>query len=171
MKAQPRFRFFPMPAHSLLLFVAWLVLNNTLAPGHLVLGALLAIVIPWLVAGLAAPQPAIKRYDLAGKYLLIVLYDIVVANIEVAIKVLGPVGKLRPGFVAVPLDFSGDSPNELLITLLASTISLTPGTVSAEVSQDRKWLYVHVLHLEDEQALITQIKQRYEGKLKEIFGC
>ena len=167
MKAQPRFRYLPMPAHSLLLFVAWLALNNTLASGHLVLAGFLAIAIPLLVVGLESAQPAVKRYDLALLYVLMVLYDIVIANLEVALKVLGPTQKLRPAFVAVPIE----TRNELILTLLASTISLTPGTVSAEISQDRHWLYVHVLHLEDEQALVALIRQRYEGKLREIFGC
>jgi len=167
MKVHSRFRYLPMPTHSLLLFIVWLALNNTLAPGHLVLGGILAIIIPLLVAGLESAQPAVKRYDLVIPYLLMVLYDIVVANLEVAMKVLGPTQNLRPAFIAIQIE----TQNELMITILASTISLTPGTVSTEVSQDRQWLYLHVLHLEDEQALIALIKQRYEGKLREIFGC
>ncbi|MDX1267841.1 MAG: Na+/H+ antiporter subunit E, partial [Oceanisphaera sp.] len=72
-----------------------------------------------------------------------------------------------PGFIAVPLDITQDLP----ITLLASSISLTPGTVSIEVSEDKRWLYVHVLNLVDEAETIANIKQRYESPLKEIFGC
>ena len=74
---------------------------------------------------------------------------------------------MTPGFVAVPLDIE----SELGITLLASTVSLTPGTVSAEISEDQQWLYVHALHLEDTEALINEVKTRYETPLKEIFGC
>jgi multicomponent K+:H+ antiporter subunit E len=104
---------------------------------------------------------------LALKYILKVLGDIVVANIEVAILVLGPVRRLQPAFVAVPLDIK----EELPITLLASTVSLTPGTVSSELSSDHKWLYIHALHVTDEQALIATIKSRYEAPLREIFAC
>jgi multicomponent K+:H+ antiporter subunit E len=57
------------------------------------------------------------------------------------------------------------------LTIFTSSVSLTPGTVSVELSEDRKWLYVHALHLEDEQELIDLIKARYEAPLKEIFGC
>ncbi len=167
MKPQTAFRLFPMPMHSVFLLVVWLGLNNSLAPGQILLGAILAVVIPLLISGLHTPQPRIRRFGHAVRYLLMVMYDIVVANIEVAVRILGPMKKLKPGFVAVPIETS----NELMLTILASTISLTPGTVSAEVTQDRKWLYVHVLHLEDEQALIRQIKDRYEGRLREVFGC
>ncbi|MBP0049975.1 Na+/H+ antiporter subunit E [Marinobacterium sp. AK62] len=160
-------KWLPMPLHSLLLFIVWLLLNNTVAPGHLVLGAFLALTIPLLCAPLKTRQPKVLRPLLALRYIFRVLGDIVVANVEVAILVLGPMRKLQPAFVAVPLDLSGDLP----ITLLASTVSLTPGTVSAEVSEDRKWLYIHALHMTDEQGLIATVKSRYEAPLKEIFGC
>ena len=91
--------------------------------------------------------------------------------------ILGPTKRLRPGFVKVPLDLSHDMP----ITILASTVSLTPGTVSAEVYPipeslaegeeiEQRYLLIHVLDLADEQ-LINKIKQRYEAPLKEIFRC
>jgi len=160
-------RLFPMPIHSILLFVVWLLLNNTLAPGHILLGGFLAIAIPRLVAGLSTEQPSVKKPGLALRYCLLVLWDILTANFEVAVKVAGPMKKIRPGMVAVPLDIK----SELGITLFASTISLTPGTVSAEVSEDKLWLYVHALDVENEQALIQEVKQRYEAPLKEILGC
>ncbi|MBV0934538.1 Na+/H+ antiporter subunit E [Marinobacterium weihaiense] len=162
-----RLRWLPMPLHSLLLLVVWLLLNNTVSPGHLVLGTVLALIIPLLCAPLQTTQPRVVRPLLALRYTLKVLVDIVVANIEVAILVLGPMRRLQPGFVAVPLEITADLP----VTLLASTVSLTPGTVSAEVSEDRQWLYVHALNLTDEQALIDTIKTRYEAPLKEIFAC
>jgi multicomponent K+:H+ antiporter subunit E len=167
MNTQPRFRFLPMPIHSLLLFVIWLLVNNTVAPGHLLLATFLAIVIPLMTAGMQTPQPKFRRPLLTVKYILMVLWDIIVANLEVALLVLGPSKKLVPAFIAVPLDIQHEFP----ITILASTVSLTPGTVSAEISEDRQWLYVHVLHLSNKDQLIASIKQRYEQPLKEIFEC
>lgn len=167
MEANPRFRFLPMPTHSLLLLAVWLLLNNSVAPGHLVLGSFLAFTIPLLVARLQLPQPATKKPLLAIKYFLKVLYDIITANMEVAVLVIGPLKRMKPGFIAVPLDIT----RELPITLLASTVSLTPGTVSCEVSEDQRWLYVHALNITSEQEMIQQIKSRYEAPLKEIFGC
>jgi len=167
MRENPRFKLFPMPAHSLLLFVVWLLLNNTLAAGHILLATLFAIIIPLLTTGLQDPQPSFRRPLLCLKYVLKVIGDIIVANFEVALLVLGPARKLKPAFVAIPIDIEHKFP----ITILASTVSLTPGTVSAEISSDEHWLYVHVLHLKDKDALISSIKQRYEAPLKEIFKC
>lgn len=161
-------KWLPMPLHSLLLLVVWLLLNNSLSLGHVVLGSILAICIPLICAPLQVKQPKIIRPFKAVAFVLLVLRDIVVANIEVAILVVGPMRRIKPGFVAVPLDLKEILP----ITILASTCTMTPGTVSAEVSEDRKWLYVHVLNMpENEQDIIDHIKQRYEAPIKEIFAC
>ncbi|GGN30222.1 MULTISPECIES: Na+/H+ antiporter subunit E [Marinomonas] len=160
-------KLFPMPFHSLLLFVVWLLLNNSISAGHIVLATFFAITIPWLVTGMRDEHPKILKPWLAIRYVLMVMKDILTANVEVALLIVGPVKKLKPGFVAIPIDVDSD----LGITILASTVSLTPGTVSAEVSKDRAWLYVHSLHLENEAELIESVKQRYERPIKEIFGC
>lgn len=158
---------FPMPIHSLLLFIVWLLLNNSMSPGHIVLAAFFAITIPFIVTGMRDEHPKILKPWLAIRYILMVIWDILVANFEVALLIIGPLKKLKPSFVAIPIDITSD----LGITILASTVSLTPGTVSAEVSKDRTWLYIHALHLDDEAELIELIKSRYEKPIKEIFGC
>jgi multicomponent K+:H+ antiporter subunit E len=161
-------RVIPMPLHSISLLVVWLMLNSTTSLGHILLGSVLAIVIPLLCAPLRLPQPKVKRPFKLISYALIVLKDIVVANIEVALLVIGPMDRINPGFVAVPIELKGTLP----VTLLASTVTMTPGTVSADISKDEKWLYVHVLNMpEQEQEVIDFIKQRYESRVKEIFGC
>lgn len=158
---------FPLPCTSTLLLLVWLLLNNTLAPGHLLLGSVLAVLIPLLTRRLHNPQRSIRRPFKALLYLFRVLNDILVANLQVARLVLRPKLRLRPAFVRVPLDITGDFP----ITVLTSTISLTPGTVSADVSTDRRYLLLHVLDLDDEALLVETIKDRYEAPLREIFGC
>jgi acetyl-CoA acetyltransferase len=75
--------------------------------------------------------------------------------------------KLRPAFVEIPLELEDD----LALTMLASIVSLTPGTVSADLSDDRKTLLVHGLDVADEAQLILDIKQRYEAPLIEVFTC
>ena len=171
-------RFFPAPATSILLLVVWLLLNNSVSFGHILLGGLLAVVIPIITQPFTDEHSRVKRPLLAIKQLLIVLFDIITANIQVAILIVGPNKRLRPAFVKVPLDMTDALP----ITLLASTVSLTPGTVSAEVypiseehnaidSNEQKFLLIHVLDLKDEQSLIEQIKTCYEAPLKEIFQC
>ncbi|ALQ08772.1 cation:proton antiporter [Pseudoalteromonas sp. Bsw20308] len=178
MRLQARFRWLPTPFRSLFLFMVWLLLNNSVSVGHLVLATIFAILIPILSFSLREPQPLILKPGLALKQLLIVLYDIVVANLQVALLILGPSKNLRPAFIKVPIDLTHDMP----ITILASCVSLTPGTVSAEVypiaesllegeEPTQRYLLIHVLDLKDEKALIKQIKQRYEAPLKEIFQC
>lgn len=160
-------RLLPHPFLSLILFVVWLLLNNSIAPGHILLAAILALVIPKLTTPLQKEHPKLIKPFLAARYVLMLLWDIVLSNVEVAIQVVGPLRKLNPGFIVIPLDTSEHLP----VTLLASSISLTPGTVSVEVSKDRSHLYVHVLNLDDEAKTIATIKQRYEKPLKEMFGC
>ena len=160
-------KLFPMPFHSLLLFVVWLLLNNSISAGHMVLAVFFAITIPLLVNSMRDEHPKILKPWLAIRYILMVLKDILPANVEVALLIIGPIKKLTPGFVAIPINIDSD----LGLTILASTVSLTPGTVSAEVSKDKAWLYVHSLHLDDEAELIKSVKQRYEKPIKEIFGC
>lgn len=178
MRLQARFRWLPTPFRSLFLFMVWLLLNNSVSVGHLVLATIFAILIPILSFSFRDPQPLILKPGLALKQLLIVLYDIVVANLQVALLILGPSKKLRPAFIKVPIDLTHDMP----ITILASCVSLTPGTVSAEVypiaeslpegeEPTQRYLLIHALDLKDEEALIKQIKQRYEAPLKEIFQC
>jgi multicomponent K+:H+ antiporter subunit E len=161
-------RLFPHPWLSIVLLVCWVLLMNDVSPGNLLLGAVLGIVIAFCIGEGLWLQPV--RF---GKpWLLVrlfghVLIDIVVANVEVALLVLGPTKRLRPAFIEVPLD----STHEIALTALISIVSLSPGTLCAELSDDRTRLIVHVLDLADEAALVASIKSRYEAPLLEIFAC
>jgi multicomponent K+:H+ antiporter subunit E len=157
----------PTAFNFFLLFGIWLLLANSLSVGNIILGVLLALFLPMLTSSVHTETPRVKKPLLAAKYLGVLLADILASNFVVAKQVLGSPAKLHPGFIMVPLDMREPLP----ITLLASTISLTPGTVSTEVSEDLSTLYVHALNVPDEEVLIAEIKQRYEAPLKEIFGC
>ena len=158
---------FPHPYVSATLFLAWLLLNSTVAPAHLLLGAVLAWGIPKLCNTVLGRRVRMVRPLLAARLLLTVMYDIVVANLTVARLVIGPVSALRPAFIQIPLDLR----EPYAVFTLACIITLTPGTVSSRISEDRRWLLVHALDVDDEPALIAEIKQRYELPLKEIFEC
>jgi len=146
--------------------LVWILLTN-FTFGNVLLAAILAWLIPMVVGSLQSAAPRVVRPLKGAQYVLVLLGDIIVSNIVVAKQVLGPLDKLKPGFIAIPLELKQPLP----ITLLASTISLTPGTVSTEVSADKRTLYVHALHVENELKLIAHIKHRYETPLKEIFEC
>lgn len=160
-------KFLPHPLLTPLLALVWLLLNNTLAPGHLVLGLLLGWAIPWFTLGFWPDRVRIYRPAALWRFLAVFLYDVLVANLAVARLVLAGPRALHPMFVQVPLDIR----NELGLSLLANTICLTPGTVSAHLSPDGRTLLVHALDCVDPAELIATIKSRFEAPLKEIFEC
>ncbi len=155
---------FPQPWLSLTLFLVWQFLSNSISGASVVMGLLLAWLIPQLTQGFWPDRPALtKPWHLPG-YLLRVLVDIVIASITVARLILS--GRTpKPVFVCYPLELE----QPMAITILASTISLTPGTVSADVSDDQKILLVHALDAGSEQEVIDAIKHRYEKPLMEMF--
>ena len=126
---------------------------------------LLALLSPQVARRLDREFARVATVRPLPKLVLVMLYDIVRSNIQVAKLVLGPSSAIRSGWVWMPLDLT----NIHGITALASLITLTPGTVSAELSDDRRYLLIHALNLSDPEALIDEIKTRYEAPLKEIF--
>lgn len=158
-------RLFPHPLLSFILWIIWLLLNNTLAMGHVVLGGLLAIFIPWMTSSFWPEKIIIKRPWLLIKYIMVVLFEVMVANIVVAKLILGRNNKLNPGFIHYELQL--ESP--VGIGLLANTISLTPGTVSCDLSADKRFLLIHSLHIEDVATIKADIHRKFERPLKEIF--
>ena len=158
-------RLLPHPLLTVLLLVIWLLLNNTVAMGHVVLGSVLALLIPLLTRGFWPERVVIRRPWVLLKFLLLVLWDILVANLHVAALILGSTRKLQPAFMLLEVDIQ----SPLGASILANTISLTPGTVSCEFSADRRHLLIHALHVEDVEASIREMKQRYERPLMEVL--
>ena len=158
-------RLLPHPLRSLLLLGCWLILNQTLHPAHWVLGAVFGLALPPLFAALSPRITTLRRVDLALALLGVFLKDIVVANLEVARRILGPEAAIRPRFVWVPLGIT----NPQGIAVFAAMITMTPGTLSVDITPDRHWLLVHAFNVEDEAALIRDVQERYERPLREIF--
>lgn len=158
---------FPHPFLTLILTVVWTLLQNEISAGMVVFGLILGIIIPWATSIWWPDRPRGFRLGKMIVYSLIVLWDILVANIQVAWIVLTvPNSKLKPAWVVIPLDLRQPE----AITILAGTITLTPGTVSADLSDGGHSLLVHALHTGDPEAVRDEIKQRYEARLKEIFA-
>lgn len=158
-------RLLPHPLLTPILAAIWLLLNNSTAPGHILLGLLLGWFIPWFTLRFWPERVRMRRPLTLVRFAAVVLYDILVANLSVARRILGRPERLRPAFVTVPLELKTD----LAISLLANTICLTPGTVSARLAPDRTSLLVHGLHVPDAAALVTSIKTRYEAPLRAVF--
>lgn len=155
------------PAMVLTLTGLWLLLNQTLAPGAIVLGVLLATVLTWAGSSLRPLRATLRRLDVAAMLMLVVIGEIVRSNIGVARIVLGLVRgrEIRSGFLRIPLDLR--DPHGL--AALAVIVTSTPGTVWVGISPDSRHLTLHVLDLNDEQEWIDFIKARYERPLMRIF--
>lgn len=159
-------RFLPHPLLTLTLTAVWLMLMNDLSLGNFLLGLILGIIVPQITAAFWPMRPVIRRPLKIAEYILVVLWDIVVANINVAyIVVFKSNRQLRPHFITVPLDIHSPA----AITVLAGSITMTPGTLTADLSADGRALLVHCLDTGDPETEVAGIKQRYEARLKEIF--
>ena len=155
----------PHPLLSLLILAIWLLLWDGFSAGLMVTGLIMSVLVPVFARRFWPDAPQIRNYKTLVVYLVVFAYDIIIANLNVASLILRPNSSLRPTFLEIPLDV--DHP--FLITILANTISLTPGTVSANVSGDRATLLVHCLDCDDPDEEIATIKRRYEDRLEEIF--
>lgn len=157
----------PHPFLTVLLAIVWTLLQNDISAGMVVFGVILGIIIPWGTSIWWPDTPTGFRMGKMASYSLVVIWDILVANVEVAWIVLTvPNAKLKPAWIVVPLDLRQPE----AITMLAGTITLTPGTVSADLSNAGHSLLVHVLHTDDADSIRDEIKNRYERRLKEIFS-
>ena len=157
----------PHPLLTVLLALVWLLLQNAFTPGMAVVGLILGIIIPAMTAAWWPERPQSIRVGKFAAYAVMVLWDILVANVQVAWIVLTrPNDQLRTHWIVIPLDLRHPE----AITILAGTITLTPGTVSADLSDEGNSLLVHALDTGDPDALRDEIKARYEARLEEIFA-
>ena len=160
-----RTRWLPTPILSAVVFGSWLLMNDSLGPGTVAMALLLALVVPPFAARLDREFASFGRLRGVPRLAAVLFKDMVMANVTVARQVLGPEERLRPGFVWIPLEIQ----NIHGIAALTSFITLTPGTVSSELSDDRRFLLVHVLDMDNADKVVRDIKLRYERPLMEIF--
>ncbi len=160
-------RLFPNPYLTLALIVTWMLLVNGTKLGSLVMAVILGIAIPLLTRAYWPGQPRLRNLPAFVAYCGLVVWDILVANIVVArIILFMPPARIKSAFIAVPIDLT--SPEG--VAVLAGTITLTPGTVTADMSACGRVLLIHSLHAPDPDAVRDEIKSRYESRLKRIFG-
>lgn len=159
-------RLFPHPGLTLLLVVMWMLVLNELSVGGFILGLVLGTLVPLFTAPFWPDRLAVRYGWPLIAYVLLVIRDIIVANFHVARLILFRRNRdLRSCWLSIPLDLQSAE----AITVLAGTISLTPGTVSADISTDGRHLLVHALDTGDPEAEVARIKARYELRLMEIF--
>ena len=150
---------------NLFLALVWALANGHLSLPSLVIGFVLGYGVLWFAQPLMGPSRYFRRLPIAIRFAGFFLWQLVLSNFRVAYDVITPRLHMRPGIVAVPLDAKTD----LEITLLANLITLTPGTLSLDVSEDRRTLYVHAMFVDSADNVRDSIKNGFERRLLELI--
>ncbi len=165
-RCAPHRRWLAHPMLSVLLAIVWLLLQGSLAPVHWLVAAAIGIVVPRAVDAFLGAGTRLRAPITAVRLVVRVLWDIVVANLAVARIVLDPRDRARPAWVRVELALEHPS----AVALLASIVTMTPGTVSCVIDETRRVLFVHALDCADPAQMAADIKARYERPLQEMIG-
>lgn len=158
-------RLVPYPILSAFLLGMWVLLNQSVSPGQMLLGSIIGIAGGLAISTLQIPTGRVRRPSAILRLAIIVLIDIIRSNIAVTRIVLKPELRARSDFIWVKLDIR----NEYALSILACIVTSTPGTVWVNFDSRTGVLLLHVLDLVDEAAWIELIKTRYERLLMEIF--
>lgn len=150
---------------NLLLSFIWLAVTGAFTFENFIFGFLLSFALMWLITTNRREDKYFYRGPKLIAFIFFFLYELIKANIQVAYDVITPRYYMKPGIIKIPLT----AKTNLEITLLANLITLTPGTLSLDVSDDRQVLYVHAMYVSDKEAFITSIKNGFERRLLEIL--
>lgn len=160
-------RILPHPLLTGFITIIWMLLLSSMSFGAILVGLVLGLIIPALTGRFWDESPRFRRPAVLLRLVPVVLWDIVVANLSVArITLTQPNRTLEPAFLDIPLEIR----DPYAVVALASIITLTPGTVSVQLSEDRRRLVVHALHCPDREGTIADIRARYETPLGELLG-
>jgi multicomponent Na+:H+ antiporter subunit E len=152
---------------NVLLALGWVALNGRLGLDTLAVGFVLSYALLWLVQGALGRSGYFLKFRQALGLAAFFVWELILANLRVAYDVLTPRHHMRPGVVAIPLDVR----TEAQITVLSCLITLTPGTLSIDVSGDRRTLFIHAMYIDaDVDALRWKIKRGFERRVLEVLG-
>lgn len=149
------------------LSVTWAAVTGSFTLMNLLLGAAVGAIAAMVIRHRVDKPFLLRRFTRVVRLALLFIYELIMSAWRVAILVLSPnlKAKLKPAFFAYPLTVTTDQQ----ITLLANLITLTPGTLSVDVSEDRKVLFVHALEMGDKEETIRSIKDGFEARIIEVF--
>ena len=148
----------------MLLAIAWMFLTGDLNFINFIEGFLIGFLILWVSKYAADSSEYISKIPKIFGFIIFFIYELVLANLKVAYDIITPRHRMEPSIIAFPLTADKD----FEITILANLITLTPGTLSIDVSSDKKVLYVHSMYTSDPEEFIEEIKNGFEKKLLEI---
>jgi len=150
---------------NLLLALAWIALTGHYNASNFFAGLILGfVVLSFTLRGRATNAYTARIRAIAG-FILFFIKEIFMANLRVAYDVLTPRHHMRPGIVAIPLDLNTD----LEITVLTTLITLTPGSLCLQITDDRRILYIHAMYIDDPGQLVSDIKNGFERRVREVL--
>lgn len=150
---------------NILLSLVWVALTGKFDYDNFIFGFILSYLVLWMISRGTDRAQYFNRVPRILNFIGFFLKELIKANIQVAFDVVTPRNYMKPAIIGVPLDAKTD----MEITLLANFITLTPGTLSMDVSTDKKTLYIHAMYVEDKDAFIHSIKDGFERRLLEIL--
>ncbi len=150
---------------NILLAVNWAFLTGHFTLENLISGYVLGFVLLWIMRGAFFDTEYFPKVRKAVGFFFAFVWELLLANVSVARTVLlERQQNIRPAFIGIPLDAESDAE----IALFANLITLTPGTLSLDVSDDRRVLYIHTLDVDDVDALRVNLKRTLERRLLEV---
>jgi multicomponent Na+:H+ antiporter subunit E len=143
----------------------WAAVTGNMSPSNLLFGFVLGLLTLFFARRIVGSPTYIVKLRLAINLVLFFLWDLILSNLRIAYEVATPGYHMTPGVLAIPLDVKTDTE----ITLLANMITLTPGTLSVDVSADRRVLYIHAMYIDDPDRVRRQIKDGFERRILEVL--
>lgn len=150
---------------NIMLALAWVAATGVFTFSNLVAGFFLGFLVLFFTRRIVgAPRYVVKVRQVLGLALFFI-WELILANLRVAYDVLTPRHRMQPGIISIPLDARTDTE----ITILSNLITLTPGTMSLDVSADRKVLYIHAMYIDDVEEVRYKIKNGFERRVLEVL--
>lgn len=150
---------------NVLLALAWIALTAQFTPTNLIIGFALGYLVLWITLRKDRASVYFIKLRQVMSFAFFFAWEVFKSNLRVAYEVLTPRHHMTPAVIAIPLDAKGDAE----ITMLANLITLTPGTLSLDVSSDRRTLFIHAMYVEDVAQFKKNIKQVLEHRLLEVL--
>jgi multicomponent Na+:H+ antiporter subunit E len=151
-------------ALNVLFMMVWCAITRSFDPWNLLIGFLLGFSALWVVRGQFDSQ-YFQKFGKVSRLIWMFFFDLVLSSVKVAFQVLGPEKDWKPGILAVPLDCDRDGE----ITVLANLTTLTPGTLSLDVSADKSTLYIHAMDVSDPEGTVQGLKTGFEKAVIEAL--
>jgi multicomponent Na+:H+ antiporter subunit E len=150
---------------NVLLALVWSLMIGSFTPANFVVGLVLGYAVLRLASLRGQRSAYFRKVGTTISFFFYFVWELLKANVRMAINVCSPLDRLKPGIIAIPLE---PGMSELEITTLANVITLTPGTLSLDVSEDKSTLFVHFMHVEDPDEQVREVKEGFERRLLQV---